>query len=188
VITTFPRGFTTPIILHERRCPWERFTHERTMLPTVHDDSTQTSSGPVLTCHCLHSLENPCGSKWGVAVSHFSRCAKMTICNHMKSDGITQQLTTCPGLLMTCEHQLTDCSSLKSTPLPEKEQAVDITVYYPLLLLIIPATCILTPLLRRQYPRARTETQLSVGSQGSIALSRVKRNVTWCRWRVTTDT
>ena len=57
----------------------------------------------------------------------------MTICKHMKSDGITQRHTTCPGSLMTFEHQLTDFSSLKSTPLPEKEQHVEITVYYPLL-------------------------------------------------------
>jgi hypothetical protein len=57
----------------------------------------------------------------------------MTICKHMKSDGITQRHTTCPGSLMTCEHQLTNFSSLQSTPLSEKEQDVGITVYYSLL-------------------------------------------------------
>jgi hypothetical protein len=56
----------------------------------------------------------------GLAVSHLNQCAKVDICKRMKSDGITQRLTTCPGLLMSGEHQLTDFSSHKSTPLPEK--------------------------------------------------------------------
>jgi hypothetical protein len=103
------------------------------MRTTVHDDSTQTSSGPVSTCHFLHSLETPRGSKWGVAVSHLNQCAKIDICKQMKSDGITQRLTTCPGLPMTGEHQLTDCNSHNSTPLPEKEQDGEITVYYAML-------------------------------------------------------
>jgi hypothetical protein len=103
------------------------------MRATVHDDSTQTSSGPVSTWQFLHSLENPCGSRWGVAVSHLNQCAKIDIRKQMKSDGITHRLITCPGLLMTGEHQLTDCSSHKSTPLFEEEQDFETTVYYALL-------------------------------------------------------
>jgi hypothetical protein len=103
------------------------------MRATVHDDRYQTSSGPVSTCRHLHSLEDPRGSKWGLAVSHLNQCAKIDMRKQMKSDGITQRLTTRPGLLVSGEHQLTDFSSHKSTPLPEKEQDSEITVYYTLL-------------------------------------------------------
>jgi hypothetical protein len=101
---------------------------KQSMRATVHDDSTQTFSRHVSIRHRLYSRlhsrsrEYPCRCKWDVPIPHSTRGAEMTTCTHMKSDGITERLTTCRGLFTVREHRLNHCIITRHLCFPRKNK------------------------------------------------------------------